>query len=320
MDAGKMYDALIMVTPEDYVRLERNYYRLIRDLPVRRILFVGNAQVGRLVENSEFGSRTGFLDEDRILSFTAVHDVMKDVMRDILDGQELPRGITGWYYQQFLKMQYAYMCEDQYYMIWDGDTISCRSFSMFNEESKIPYFDLKREYHREYFITLSRLLPGLEKCIEKSFVSEHMLMRCDIMQSLIEEIESNQAVRGKCFWEKILRVIGADRIQRSSFSEFETYGTYVCARYPEAYRIRSWHSFRQGGMFFHPDTIADRDYEWLGRDFYAISFEKGHSVREDHKNLFDNPMYQKKLSARQMLEIAQQEFTEGYLEVWDEFY
>ena len=37
-----------------------------------------------------------------------------------------------------------------------------------------------------------------------------------------------------------------------------------------------------------------------------------------NKNLFDNKEYQKKLSARQMLEIAQEEFKEGsYLEVWE---
>ena len=49
----------------------------------------------------------------------------------------------------------------------------------------------------------------------------------------------------------------------------------------------------------------------------AISFEKWSEVREDHSNLFDNPEYQKKLSARKMLEIAQEEFTDGYKEVWD---
>mgnify|MGYP001038217492 FL=1 len=318
MDVGQKYDALIMVTPKDYLRLKNNYHRLVENLPVSRVLFVGNTEVGRLVENSGLGSRAEFISEDRILPFEAVHDVMKEVLDSILEGQELPRGITGWYYQQFLKMQYTYLCEDPYYMIWDGDTISCRSFSMFHEESGIPYFDLKREYHQEYFITLAKLIPGLEKSIEKSFVSEHMLMRCDIMKSLIEEIEHNQEIPGKSFWEKILRVIGPERIQKSSFSEFETYGTYVCARFPEAYRIRNWYSFRQGGMFFDPDTITEQDYEWLGRDFYAISFEKGHSVREDHKNLFDNPQFQEKLSARTMLEAAQQEFTEGYLEVWDE--
>lgn len=60
----------------------------------------------------------------------------------------------------------------------------------------------------------------------------------------------------------------------------------------------------------------ERDYEWMGRDFYAISFEKLHTVREDHENLFNNPRYQDKLTTRQMVEIVQEE-AEGYNEVWD---
>ena len=91
----------------------------------------------------------------------------------------------------------------------------------------------------------------------------------------------------------------------------------MALRHPAAYRLRSWHSFRYGGVFFDLHTISDTDYEWLGRDFFAISFEKGDSVREDQGNLFDNKEYQKKLSAQQMLEIAQEEFKEGsYIEVW----
>ena len=41
------------------------------------------------------------------------------------------------------------------------------------------------------------------------------------------------------------------------------------------------------------------------------------SVREDLENLFNNPRYQDKLTARQMVEIMQEE-SEGYNEVWDE--
>ena len=43
--------------------------------------------------------------------------------------------------------------------------------------------------------------------------------------------------------------------------------------------------------FFDVDTIGERDYAWLGRDFAAVSFEKNQSVREDNRNLFDNPAY-----------------------------
>lgn len=315
---GKEFDALIMTTAKDYVRLQNNYHKLVEHMPARRLLFIGSDEVGRLVKETNLGERAGFINENEILPFDAVHAVMTEQMQPLLQGRELPRGVTGWYYQQFLKMQYANICEDEYYLVWDGDTIPCGPFTMFKDDTDTPYIDLKREYHEEYFVTMAKLIPGMRKCIEKSFIAEHMLINRDIMKDLMNDIEKNQEIQGSCFWEKIIRSIEAERIQNSSFSEFETYGTYVCFNYPTAYRLRDWHSFRLGGEFFDPNTITDEDYAWLNKDFYAISFEKGHFVREDHKNLFDNKTYQEKLTARQMLEIAQEEFKEGYLEVWDE--
>lgn len=312
------FDTLVMITAKDYIRLKNNYHRLVKCIPARRLFFVGNESVGELVEKADMGEQVCFLNEEEILPFSKVHGIMTDQMLDILSGKELPRGITGWYYQQFLKMQYAYLCQDKYYLVWDGDTIPCRPFSMFHESKNSPYFDMKMELHQEYFDTLSKLLPGMRKCIEKSFISEHMLINREIMKQLIRDIEGNPELRGDTFWEKIIRSIDAGKVQECSFSEFETYGTYTCMKYPAEYRLRNWHSFRQGGEFFDPDTITDEDYEWLGRDFDAISFEKGHFVRADHRNLFDNKRYQEKLTARKMLEIAQLEFRGGYLESWDE--
>ena len=315
---GKAYDALIMTTAPDFIRLQNNYHRLARYMEAKRLIFVGSEEVGRLVEAAALGEKVGFINENDVLPFAKVHTIMTEQMQPLLQGRELPRGVTGWYYQQFLKMQYALICEDEYYMVWDGDTIPCGAFSMFKEDTDIPYIDLKREFHEEYFITMGRLIPGMKKCIEKSFIAEHMLIKSDIMKALIHDIENNTTLPGTCFWEKIIRSIEAERIQNNAFSEFETYGTYVCFHYPEAYRLRDWYSFRQAGEFFNPDKITDEDYLWLSRDFYAVSFEKGHFVREDHQNLFDNKRYQEKLTARQMLEIAQEEFKEGYKEVWDE--
>lgn len=312
------FNTLIMTTATDYKRLQSNYHRLVKHIPARRICFVGSTEVGELVEASGLGDKVGFINEEDILPFAQVHEVMKNRLAPLLQGRDLPRGVTGWYYQQFLKMQYACICPDEYYMVWDGDTIPCAPFTMFHEEWQVPYLDLKKEYHANYFETIEKLLPGIHKCIEPSFISEHMLMKCEIMRSLIEDIEKAEHIQGEHFWEKILNAIEVEQIQESSFSEFETYGTYVCFKYPTAYRLREWHSFRMAGEFFHPDTISDEDYLWLSHDFAAVSFEKGHSVREDHQNLFDNKKYQEKLTARQMLEIAQKEFKEGYLEVWDE--
>ena len=235
-----------------------------------------------------------------------------------MSNSELPRGVTGWYYQQFLKMQYALICSDEYYMVWDGDTIPCRKINMFTKDTKQPYIDLKHEYHPEYFETMGKVLPGFRKVIERSFISEHMLIKCDIMKNLINDIEKNEDIKGEKFWEKILNAIEPKKIYDSSFSEFETYGTYVALRYPSVYKLRDWHSFRLGATFFDKDTISDRDFEWLGKDFDAISFEKGQKVREDHKNIFDNPEYQEKLSAKKLLQLAQMEFDEGYKEIWQD--
>lgn len=332
-----IFDTLVVITPKDFVRLRSNYRRLIRWLPKGKVIFIGNTDVGELVEelkgtlksyipdktgnnsgNAEgYTDRIGYINENDILPFENVHKVMEDKMQPLLKGKELPRGVTGWYYQQFLKMEYCRKCENEYYMSWDGDTVPCRDVKMFREDGT-PYLDLKHEYNELYFETMGRLIPGLKKLIDASFISEHMLFKCGIMKRLIDKIETNDKIPGSRFYEKIINSIDLEDIQSNGFSEFETYGSFVCLTAPQTYRLREWHSFRLAGEFFDPDEITDEDYEWLGRDFDAISFEKGMTVREDHRNLFDNKEYQVRLSARQMLEIAQEEFLEGYKEVWTE--
>ena len=315
---GEHFDTLIMTTPKDYERLAMLHQRIVDHIPYGRLIFVGNADVVRMVGEREKDERITAIDEETLIPFADVHACIAKKMEDVLAGRELPRGITGWHYQQFLKMAYALQCENEYYMTWDGDTIPCRTVNMFQAESGKPYFDLKHEYHEEYFHTMERLLPGMTKVIGRSFISEHMLFRKDIVRGLIRDIEANDNLSGTVFWEKVIDAIALEELQESAFSEFETYGTYVALKHNSAYMLREWTSFRLGGNFFDPETICDRDFEWLGKDFDAISFENGCEVREDHKNLFDNPEYQEKLSARQMLQVAQEAFTDGWTEAFGE--
>ena len=319
MQDVKNYNALIVVTPQDFERTRPGRDRLIEYLPAEKIFFVGSSEVGEMLEQEGRGDRVGFINEDDLIPFDAVYSVMEAIMKDILAGRKLPRGVVGWYYQQFLKMEYSKRCEEQYYFMWDGDTVPCKRFSMFADDGETPYFDLKQEYHAEYFDTISALFPGMKKVIGPSFISEHMLMDASIMREMIAEIEKNTILPGESYYEKILWSIPAEKMQDSSFSEFETYGTCMAVKHPEKYRLREWHSFRLGAEFFHPEAMSDEDYEWLGKDFGAISFEKNQSVREDNEGLFTNPRYREKLSARKMLEIVQEEFTEGYKEEWNTF-
>ena len=309
------YDALIVVTAKDYRRVARHYKRILQDLPAKRVTVVGSEEVLSEMMKDDLPDEFTFIDENAILPFDAVYEAISERMAEVLAGRELPRGIAGWYYQQFLKMSYADYCADDYYMVWDGDTIPCHPFSMFSEQGK-PYLDVKNEYVPAYFSTMEKLIPGLTKLIGPSFISEHMLFRTKLMQELLEKIEANDEIPGQIYWQKILNVLTPEELQTNSFSEFETYGSYMALAHADVYRLREWHSFRLGAEFFDVDTICDRDFAWLGRDFDAISFEKNLTVREDHKNLFDNPEYQAKMSARQMLENAQKEFKEGNIEKW----
>ena len=319
MQKDNHFDVLIVVTAQDCQRLLGMYERLVNNFSYGKICFIGNEAVRDVAfSNEKIRDHITWVNENDVIAFNDVHQVISKRLESVLGGKELPRGITGWYYQQFLKMQYAFMCKDEYYMVWDGDTVPCRPINMFSNETGQPYIDLKHEFHPEYFETLGKILPGFKKVIERSFISEHMLMKCDIMKSLIADIEKNEGLEGEKFWEKIINAIEPDKIFDSSFSEFETYGTYVALRYPSVYKLRDWHSFRMGAMFFDLNTICDRDFEWLSKDFDAISFEKGQEVREDHKNFFDNPEYQEKLSAKKMLQLAQMEFNDGYKEIWQD--
>ena len=317
MNGNTHFDVLIVVTPDDCQRVLPLYPRLVKNFEYGKLCFIGAPKVGEIVGESAIKDHSEWLDENELIPFDDVHACMSKRLAAILGGDPLPRGVTGWYYQQFLKMQYAFACKDEYYMVWDGDTIPCKKISMFNSGTGQPFLDLKHEYHPEYFDTLSKILPGFSKVIERSFISEHMLFRCDIMRSLISDIEKNSSIPGERFWEKIINSIEPEKIYDSSFSEFETYGTYAATKFPEAYALREWHSFRLGASFFDMNTICDRDFRWLAVDFDAISFEKDQSC-EGNTGYFDNPKVQKKISAKKLLQAAQMEFVDAYKEVWDD--
>ncbi len=313
----KEYDAIIIVTPKDYERTMPLHRRMAQMLPVRRIYVVGAEDIRQYI-NDEGIEQFVFINENDIIEFDKVYDVVQKHIGGMYNGRETPRATVGWYYQQIIKYEYYRLSENDYYLTWDGDTVPCKDFSMFCEDAKIPYFDMKYEYNPDYFDTLNKLLPNYNKCIERSFISEHMLFDKTIVQELIGDIEKNELIEGDCWWEKVINSIVPSKYVDGVFSEFETYGNYVCKKHPEAYKLRAWNSFRYAGYFLDPNNITERDWEWLSKDFYALSFEKKHFIREDYKNIFDNPKYQEKLSARQVLEICQEEMEMGgYVEKWE---
>ncbi len=142
------FDTLIVVTPNDCERLLSFYPRFLDNMPYGNIRFIGSEKVFEIAKTNEsIRKRISWTDENDLILFDDVYNLMSERLKEVLNGEKLARAAAGWYYQQFLKMQYAYVCEDEYYMVWDGDTVPCRKINMFSAETGQPYLDLKHEYH-----------------------------------------------------------------------------------------------------------------------------------------------------------------------------
>ena len=197
---------------------------------------------------------------------------------------------VGWYEQQFLKMEYSKICNNDYYLLWDSDTIPIKPVKMFDNDK--PIFDLKKEHHSPYFVTLNRLIPNLH-FIKYSYISEHMLIKTEFMKRLIDSIENNYNLNGKKYWEKIILSIDKNEIIRSGFSEFETYGTFVDNYYPHAYTHRIWYSKRDMAKYYgDANNLSENDLNWLSKDYNAVTFEKWDLFNKDYIQFVTELRYQ----------------------------
>ena len=294
---------IIPTTDRDYLRVKREPSLMMQLLGAAEIIFIGPAPLKELVErDAEAFSLTGrmrFLNENELIGYSRMEEVMKERLAMegyVPDASSKP----GWYYQQFLKMAFCRVCKGDWYMSWDADTIPLRAVSMFDSEGR-PCFDVKDEYMPSYFATIKKLL-GLDKQLEQSFISEHMLFSKKRMEELIAEIEA-LPFQGSEFFEKIFFSLDLDNVLRG-FSEFETYGTWMTARHPGEYAVRKWKSMRIAGAFMHPGEMTDEDRQWLGRDYDSVTFESYHTYSPELAAFFSDPRYRSRISASQFYQIV----------------
>ena len=292
------YELIIPTTTEDFIRTRRDLGAFFELLPISEIIFIGSEGLEKYVveEKNSYPEpeRIKYLNENDLIPFDSVYSAMKACVSEAgytMNENSRP----GWYYQQFLKMAFSERAEGEYYMSWDADTVPIRKIEMFNKEGN-PFFDIKPEYMPGYFVTIKKLF-GIDKQIEKSFVSEHMLFNTGYMKELISEIEGLE-LAGKSFFEKIFYGMGIDNMKRG-FSEFETFGSWMLSRHSEKYALRDWSSMRLGGYFLESSKLSEQDIEWLSRDFDAITFEGYTEVVPELSEAFYNEDYRKRYSAKQ---------------------
>lgn len=275
------YDLVVPIVKKDLESFNMALKYWMKYLPIKRIVLVGKKDIER--EVNKYGTENIiFFDEEQLLPYNEVCRAIEMVS----DNEKCKRR-TGWYLQQFLKMKYATICQDEYYLIWDSDTIPLKPIIMFDGE--VPFFDVKMEFQKAYFDTISKLFDGCNKIIEKSFISEHMIIKCEIMCELIDNIEKNTSLTGNTWVEKIINSIDVEVLSESGFSEFETYGTYVVNNYSECYHIREWKSCRNANMYFNTEKFNEKDAKWLSKEFDAASFEKS-QPKKWYCSLFHSPL------------------------------
>lgn len=258
------YDIIIPVTERNFQTLGLVANQIKKYVLHRNIILIGKC---------EFRDRANILGCKFINEDTLYGKLDYCTIRELIykrDKYAVKR--TGWYLQQFLKMSYSMICEDEYYLVWDADTIPLVKMEMFDDKG-VPFFDVKEEYHRPYFTTLNRLFNAtVKKFNSYSYISEHMLIKVEYMRKLIDDIEKNDSLEGEFYYEKVMNCIRKIDISYSGFSEFETYGNYVENNYVGKYKIRRLRTLRNGDRYLHYPPIQ-REVEWAAGSYDILSME-----------------------------------------------
>jgi hypothetical protein len=260
-------DIIVPLVSADVKIFIKNIPFIQQNLPVKQIVVIGAADVFPFLKELK---DVIFVNEDCVYPGMTLDTVRE--MKKSMSGKERR---AGWYFQQFLKMGYAHLCKDEYYLIWDSDTIPINKIDFFTNENK-PYLAYRDyvKYDESYFRTQEKLLPEetLKKNRKESFVTEHLLVNTNIMKRLILELQNNKNLGGKSFYENIFFAIEKRDINLSGFSEFEVYAAYVLKYYSNFYELRYWKNFRNAKMIFG-QNLTDDNINWIKNDVDVISIE-----------------------------------------------
>lgn len=290
------FDMIVIALEDDVKKLLSNIKFINDYIKYDNLIFIGNDKVEEIILNQKT-NKIKFINENKLVKNMDFNSVKKLILKRNGDSKR-----TGWYFQQFLKLGYSKICKNDYYLVWDADTIPCKNVELFSENNK-PVFHLKTEYHKPYFETIDNLFDSKYKReIKKSFISEHMVFNTKIVKSMLKEIEKNNELTGKYFWDKIIFSIkDINDLNHSGFSEFETYGTYVYSKYREMYEYKVWKSLRSG-IYFFKYPISMKQLKWIAKDYDAISFEKHDRLSGLYK-IWNNDFFYKHISVNLVTKI-----------------
>jgi len=212
---------------------------------------------------SAFANRIVCIDENKICEGLSI-----DTLKDYFINRNANVNRVGWYFQQFLKLGIAkqdYILDT--YLIWDADTIILKPLDFFTADYKI-YYDITDEHHNPYFNSIKKLI-GIEKQVDYSFITEHLLFKKEIVLNLIDTFSTPT----KKWWFTILDTIDTGNLSLSGFSEYELYGNYVIKNHPNEYQLRQLKKYRNGTKLFG-NKPSKNSLKLFSHVFDYITFEE----------------------------------------------
>lgn len=280
------FDVIIAIKDSDWNIAKKAIPLIKKNIQPKKIVFISSE---RIKDDIAKEKDCVLLNEAEIfsgLSFLSVESELEKLNSN--------KENAGWYLQQFIKLSYAFICSDSYYLVWDADTLPLRHIDFFDSTGK-PFFNLKREYVKSYFLTINNIF-GYEKKTKESFISEHMLFNCEIVQKMCFDIMENKDLKGDSFWQKILFATSYYTYNNQrAFSEFETYGTYCDYNFKNYYLKRKLTTLRIGTEYLGANPTK-AILEWAGKSFDIISFEHWGKAQPEALAFLENEEYRKTYS------------------------
>jgi FkbM family methyltransferase len=176
--------------------------------PIRKIFVVAP-------ESSKTKELCDRLNVDFVCEQT-VAPVSKDDIDFVVDGIDR----SGWLLQQLIKLNADRVAMTENFLVLDADTVLIKP-QWLETRGRIVIM-VSEEHHRPYYRTYEKLL-GYPPQSLLSFVCHYMIFNKHILMLLREAIQK----RGQKPWAQAI-VGSIDRNEASSFSEYETYGNFLC--------------------------------------------------------------------------------------------
>jgi hypothetical protein len=158
-----------------------------------------------------------FVDEDTILP------IAKGSIRYI---DRSGRDRSGWLFQQLLKLSADTIAREERCYVIDADTVLVRPCAL-KRRGRTVVFCTDRQYHEPYYHAFRKLLRD-DRRFPASFVCHQMLFENSRLREMKTLIERAAA---KPWYSAICDAV--DTSEPSCFSEYETYGNFLAANYPE---------------------------------------------------------------------------------------